>query len=185
MIIGYQGEIGCYTYASIKKFLYNKYNKLVNFISFEDIFNALKNNKITHGFIPIENTIGGKINENELLLKNNNNINIIEKYKFKINHCLLANKNVKRENLKDIYSHWQALKQCSDYLINNDFNGISYYDTAGSCKYIFDENKQDIGAIASKECSKIYNLEIIEENIQNNDKNYTTFYLIELKKNIL
>ena len=92
MIIGYQGEIGCYTHTSIKKFLYNKYNKLVNFFSFEDIFNALKNNEITHGYIPIENTIGGKINENELLLRNNNNINIIDKYKFKINHCLLVNK---------------------------------------------------------------------------------------------
>jgi len=179
MIIGYQGEIGSYSYNSLKKFLKNKYKKLIPYKSFEEIFISLKESKITHAYIPIENTIGGKLNENITFMKEYNT-HTIETYKYKINHCLLTYPNEKKENIKEIYSHWQALSQCSNYLQNNNFISKEHYDTSGACKHILDNKIKNIGAIASKECSKIYNLDIIDENIQNNDNNFTTFVLINI-----
>ena len=181
MIIGYQGEIGSYSHNSLKKFFKNEYQKLISYKSFEEIFIALKDVEITHGYIPIENTIGGKLHDNIRFIKEYNT-NIIETYKYKINHCLLTYPDSKKDKIIDIYSHWQALSQCSNYLHKNNFISKEYYDTSGACKYILDNKLKNIGAIASKECSKIYNLDIIDENIQNNDNNYTTFVLINVNK---
>ena len=178
MIIGYQGEEGSYSYNSLRKFLKNKYEKIIGYHSFKEIFIALKNKEITHGYIPIENTIGGKINENINYIKEYK-IDILEKYKFKINHCLLSKKGVNKNDINVVISHWQALAQCSDYLSNNNYVCKEFFDTSGACKNIQNKNLNNTGAIASKECSKIYDLKIIDENIQNNDNNYTTFYLVK------
>lgn len=178
MIIGYQGEIGCYSYNSIKNNL-NNYNSLKKYNTFREIFIDLhKSKNITHAYIPIENTIGGKLYENEKMI-NEFNFIITNIYKYKISHCLLSQKNVKKNDIKHVKSHWQALSQCSDYLNKNNFNTQEYYDTAGACKFIYENKIKDTAAIASSECSNIYNLEIIDDNIQNNENNYTIFYLIK------
>jgi len=175
MIIGYQGELGCYSYNSIKK--YFKYIPKA-FKTFKDIFIALNNKEIDYGYIPINNTLGGRLHENDKLIIEYN-IKIIEKYDYKINHNLIVYPGVKKENIKYVQSHWQALAQCREYLLKNNLSSKEYYDTSAVSKYISDNDIKDIGAIASKESAQIYNLEILEEDIQDNDNNVTTFLLIK------
>jgi prephenate dehydratase len=175
MIIGYQGEIGCYSYNSIKKFF--RYIPKA-FKTFEEVFIALDEGKIDYGFIPIENTIGGKLYDNDKLIKKYK-VEVIEKYNYKINHNLIVYPGVNKKDIEIVQSHWQALEQCKNYLKGNNYNINSFYDTSGSCKDIRDNDKKNIGAIASEEASKIYNLEILEKNIQDNDNNFTTFLLIQ------
>ena len=175
MIIGYQGELGCYSYNSIKK--YFKYIPK-SFKTFEEIFIALNNKEIDYGYIPINNTIGGRLHENDKLISKYN-VKIIEKYDYKINHNLIVYPGVKKEDIKYVQSHWQALAQCREYLLKNNYIPKEFYDTSAVCKYISDNNIKDIAAIASEESSKIYNLEILNSNIQDNDNNVTSFLLIK------
>ena len=174
MIVGYQGEMGCYSYNSIKKYL--KYVPKA-FKTFEEVFIALNNGDIDYGYIPIENTIGGRLHENDKLIQKYN-VKIIEKYDYKINHNLIVYPGVTHKDIKGVYSHWQALKQCDKYLLSKKYEPKEFYDTSGSCKYIKCNEIKNIGAIASKESAKIYGLEILDENIQNNDNNITSFLLI-------
>ena len=175
MIIGYQGEIGCYSYNSIKKFF--RYIPKA-FKTFEEVFIALDEGDIDYGYIPIENTIGGRLHENDELIKKYK-VKVTEKYNYKITHNLIVYPGVNKKDIKIVQSHWQALEQCKNYLKDDNYNINNFYDTSGSCKDIRDNNKKNIGAIASEEASKIYNLEILEKNIQDNDDNFTTFLLIQ------
>ena len=118
MIIGYQGEIGCYSYNSIKKFF--RYIPKA-FKTFEEVFIALDEGEIDYGFIPIENTIGGKLYDNNKLIKKYK-VEIIEKYNYKINHNLIVYPGINKKDIKYVQSHWQALEQCKNYLKDNNYN---------------------------------------------------------------
>lgn len=84
----------------------------------------------------------------------------------------------KIRRLKYITSHPQALVQCTDFIESNNLKSQDFFDTAGSAKFISDNCKKNIGAIASKRSAEIYNLKILEENIQNKSINYTRFLLL-------
>ena len=95
----------------------------------------------------------------------------------------------KLEDIELVISHWQALAQCEDYLNNKNKKYEPRYDTAGSCKYIKDNNIKNMAAIASNRAATEYGLEILETSIEDNKNNYTRFLLIgtkscEIKENV-
>ncbi len=187
----YQGEPGAYSeFASVKFFeeinskssAKNSKYKLLPSRSFEDVFENVKTGEAGFGVLPIENSLYGSIFETyDLLLKYD--FKIIHEIYLQINHYLLANKKSKFEKITKIFSHPQALGQCSNFL--NLLKGIQIipdYDTAGAAKNISANEKLDEAAIASKFAAEKYNLRIIKKNIQNDKKNFTRFIVISAEK---
>ena len=182
MKIAYQGEKGAYSEAAI----YHHYGKdveAIGFETFEDVFEAVKNNKVDLGFLPFENTIAGTIVMNyDLLLKED--VFVIAEVFFKISHSLLSHKGNVLENIKIAYSHPHSLEQCRDFLKKHKIKAVPKYDTAGSAKIVKEQNKQEESAIASELCAEIYGLEVLEKNIETNKNNATKFFAFVTKDKV-
>lgn len=185
--IVYQGDLGAFSYIAGLNFFGSK-NKFWGVKKFEEIFLMIKNKKADFGVIPIENSIAGSIYENyDLLMKYNTNI-VGELY-LKIAHNLLG---IKLNNLtklqrlkiiKKVFSHYKALEQCNKFFKKyNWIEKIIFDDTAGSAKFVSASQNPSYGAIASRQAAKIYNLDIILKNIEDNKSNYTRFLIITNKK---
>ena len=144
--------------------------------SFEDTFDKIKKHKL--GVLPVENTTAGSVLGVIDLIKEND-CKILLEFNLKINHCLLANK--KSKKVEKVYSHYQALSQCSDFLNKKKLKQNVFSDTASSAKYVSEKNDLTAGCISSELCSKIFNLKIVQKNIQNLKNNQTRFFLIKKK----
>lgn len=176
MKIGYQGISGCYSEEVIIKLIGDNY-KTEALSDFESVFLKVSNGDIEYAIIPIENSLGGSLHINyDLLIKYD--LKIIAEYNFPINHCLLCYPDNNLEDIKYVTSHPQALLQCTEYIENNKLIQQDFFDTAGAAKFIKDNCKKNIAAIASKRSAEIYGLKILDENIQNRSSNYTRFLLL-------
>ena len=94
-------------------------------------------------------------------------------------HCLIANPGVKKEDIKKAVSHPQALEQCAGYLRTHGIKAEQVYDTAGSVKILKESGARDVAAIASRRAAELYGMEILEEGIEDNPENYTRFLAIQ------
>lgn len=144
---------------------------------FEDVFEAVNRGEAPLGVIPIENSTAGSVHESyDLVMKYK--FYVVGSYSLEINHCLCANKDAKYEDIKDVYSHPQALAQCSAFMKNFGFTGINYSNTAAAAKFVAESKKNDIAAICSKEAGNKYGLKILKTGIQNISNNKTRFIVI-------
>ncbi len=174
-LIGFQGEHGAYSEEAA--ITYNREYVPIPFSEFKEIFDNVEKGILDYGIVPVENSIGGAVTEvNDLLL--NTNLYIVGEMKIKINHCLLKNKETDYRDLRVVYSHPQALAQCRNFLIRNKLEARPYYNTAGAAKMLASEKPNGAAVIAGKLCAKLYNLEIIKENIEDNYNNITRFVII-------
>lgn len=150
--------------------------------SFEDAFKAVASREVDYAVVPIENSLGGSIHTNfDLLLRYD--LHIIAEHEFRVEHSLLALPGVKREQIKKVMSHPQALAQCDNYLRQWDskYGRVvreGTYDTAGSAKMIKEKGLLDCAAIASDLAGQTYGLEVLETNIEDHDNNFTRFLLL-------
>jgi aspartate/methionine/tyrosine aminotransferase/prephenate dehydratase/prephenate dehydrogenase len=178
MKIHYQGIPGCYSLSAISK--YFPFSQSVSNNSFKDVFENINDD---YGLIPIENISGGRIEINFKHLIEYDFI-ILGEYNFLVEHALLAHKNADINISMDIkvISHIQALKQCENYIKDRSLIPTEFIDTAASGKYISDNNITNMFCIANKSCSNIYNLKVIDNNIQDVPKNITKFILIGKNK---
>lgn len=176
-ILGFQGVNGSYSEDALLKHFGND-NKRLFFEEFEDVFKALKNDKIKYGILPVENSSSGGINEvHDLLIKYG--FYIVGEESIKIEEHLLGIENTTLETIKDVYSHPQGFIQSSEFLKNySDFKLIPFHNTATSAKLVSELNDTSNAAIAGERASKIYNLKIIKRNISNNKNNCTRFIII-------
>ena len=151
---------------------------LTYFNDFSGVFSAVEKKLCRYGVLPIENSTSGTIDQVcDLML--NHKFYIVRSCKLKIRHCLLAKPGTKLAEVKEIVSHEQGLKQCSEFLENlKTVKCIGTASTAAAAKMVAASERTDYAAIASPECADIYGLEILQENIQNLDDNYTRFICI-------
>ena len=173
MHIAYQGEPGAYSEAAALRFKPSA--DLLPRESFESVFTAVEQGTVTHGILPIENSIGGTIHRNyDLLLQHE--LPIVGEVKLPIVHNLLALEGTTREMLRRVYSHPQGLAQCERFLRTLDqVELVPTYDTAGSAKMIQDGQLRDTGAIASARAAEVFKLSILEAGVQDFSANTTRF----------
>jgi prephenate dehydratase/chorismate mutase len=174
-LIGFQGAHGAYSEIAAKA--WNDSFISVPCPTFADIFFGVEKDYFDYGIVPIENTLGGVLGDvNRLLI--NTNLKIIGAVNIDIHHCLMALPEADHREIKDVYSHYQALAQCKKFIERSKLTEVPYYDTAGSAKLISDENKLFSATICSKNCAEIYDLEILKENIEDIPSNKTRFLIL-------
>ncbi len=178
--IGVSGNVGSFSEEAAN--YYTTKNKvtdyeLVYLISVKNVLNALKNKEIDKGVFPIENSNGGIVIE-AVYAMSKYTFDIENMFEIDIRHNLLVKPGTNPDDIKKITSHQQALKQCRMYLKRKwgEIEIIEYEDTAKAAKDLSEGKlSQDTAAIAPRICSELYNLEILEEGIQDLKFNFTTF----------
>ncbi len=187
--IGYTGVPGSYAYEVLinllknnmkSEYLEDEDNKrnIVNFNSHSDLVEAVHRGEIDMAILPIENSIVGEVRDSIDLI-NKKNIYIIGEVQHKIEHNLLGIKGSSLENIEKVYSHEQAIIQCSEFLRSHpDWKTEKMGNTALSGKYISDMGDSRNACIANMRTKEMYNLEVLKENINNEKENYTRFFVI-------
>jgi len=186
--IGVSGNIGSFSEEAANYYCHK--NKIKNYqlsylISVDNVLKALKGGKIDKGVFPIENSNGGIVYESVYAMSKYI-FQIENLFEIDIRHCLLVKPGVNAGCVKKITSHPQALKQCRMYL-KRKWENVEleeYSDTAEAAKDLSrDKLSIATAVIAPKICAEIYDLEILEEGIQDLKFNFTTFITaIKLKK---
>ncbi|MFA6598537.1 MAG: prephenate dehydratase [Ignavibacteriaceae bacterium] len=177
MKIAFQGEHGAFSEVAAKKYFGEEIETVPSY-AFADVFAKVQTKKVQFGVVPIENSLYGSVFDSyDLLLKSN--LKVVGELQLQINHHLLAKKNLKYSEIKKVYSHPQALGQCADFLKTlKNAEILPSYDTAGSALTLLKHSGEPIAIVASKEAAEVYQLKILQRNIQNNSENYTRFLII-------
>ena len=176
--IGIQGIRGSFHHIAVENY-FDKEIKLCEYLSFEDMILSLSKNEIQYALMAIENSTAGSIIPNYALI-DEYNINIVGEHYLEISHNLMALKGQSLDDIKEIHSHPMALLQCRDFLKENpSIKLVEEKDTASVAKKISNTKTMGIGAIASKLAAKIYDLNLIKEDIQSIKKNQTRFVVLK------
>ncbi len=185
--LGYTGVPGSYAYEVLINLLKNNKNmgihniennkNIFHFNSHKDLVEAVHTNEIDVAILPIENSIVGEVRDSIDLI-NTKNIHIIGEVRHKISHNLLGVKGSKIEDIKNVYSHEQAFMQCSQFLSKHEWHLNRMTNTAISGKYIASKNDKENACIANMKTKEVYGLELLEQNINNEEENYTRFFII-------
>jgi prephenate dehydratase len=175
MRVAFQGEPGAYSEQAV----FNYFGEVETqpSESFDAVFAEVASGTSEAGLIPIENSLAGSIHQNyDLLL--HHDLHIVGEYLLRVQHCLITLPGIKKEDIKKVISHPQALGQCASYLRRLGVKSEPVYDTAGSVKMLKESGTRDTAAIASRRAAEIYEMQILEEGIEDNAENYTRFLAI-------
>ena len=174
MKIAYQGIAGSYSESCVKEMYPDC--ETISCKTFDECFEKSSQDNSIKTIIPESNKTTGNIGVEYLIFKYR--LNIYAEHFFLINHNLLAVKGSKLSDIKDVFSHAQALSQSSEFIKKNNLNENVRADTAGSAKYVSEIKDKTKAAIASKLSAQIYNLDILKENIQDEKNNVTRFLVM-------
>ncbi|XP_059662355.1 arogenate dehydratase/prephenate dehydratase 1, chloroplastic [Cornus florida] len=173
--VAYQGIPGAYSEAAALK-AYPKC-ETVPCDQFESTFKAVELWLVDKAVLPIENSVGGSIHRNyDLLLRHR--LHIVGEVQMIVNHCLLGLPGVRKEELKRVLSHPQALDQCEMTLNQLGVVRVNADDTAGAAQIIASDGLRDTGAVASARAAAIYGLDILAEGIQDDSDNVSRFLIL-------
>ncbi len=175
-VVACQGVEGSYSQAACEKLF--EVPSTMYFNSFEGVFNAVEKGLCQYGILPIENSSYGSVGTVYDLMRNYN-FHIVKSIRLRINHSLLAKPGTKLKDVKEIFSHEQAIGQCGEFLKTlKDVKITICENTARAAKMVAESERDDVAAICSRDCMELYGLESLNNNIQVSDNNYTRFICI-------
>jgi len=178
--IAYQGEPGAFSQHAAGK-VFGTDLKPVPCFSPDDVFEAVLRKRADFAVIPIENTLAGSIHQNYDLLARHS-LAVVAETSLRIEHNLIVHKGVNMRQIRKVYSHPAALEQCSRFLRRyKSLETVSFYNTAGSVKYIHDKKLKDAAAIASVDAARIYRMQVLRRGIEDEPENYTRFLVLARK----
>lgn len=179
--IVFQGVEGAYSQQAMTEY-FGKECDSFHVETWKDAMEAIKNGKADFAVLPIENSTAGIVSENYDLLVEYDNY-IVGEQVIEIKHALLGTTDATLENIKTVYSHPQALMQCSDFLYtHSDWEKISLKNTAVSAKKVMEDGDKTHVAIASTLTAELYGLKVLDDNISNTQNNSTRFIIVTNKK---
>lgn len=171
-----QGVEGAYSEIAARKLI--EIADVSFFKSFDGVFSAVEKGFSRYGVLPVENSYAGSVNRVYDLMRDHR-FYIVKSVKLTISHCLCAARGTKKEDLKKIISHEQALAQCRNYIDKlGSIETVPEVNTALSAKLVSEMNDKTVGAICSKESAELYGLSVLDYDIQDSKNNYTRFILI-------
>ncbi len=183
MEIGIQGIWGSFHSEAASSYFKDQPIAIRTFHDFLSLSQSVSAKQVDYGVMAIENTIAGTILPNYALI-NEYGLKITGEVYMRVEMNLIAHKGKKAKDLGQVYSHPMALLQCAAFLANHPQIKLTEYgDTAGSVKMIRDQKLKDAGAIASRKAAGIFDMDILDSNIETNKKNYTRFLIIKRRMN--
>ena len=177
-----QGIEGAYSQIACDRLF--KAPSIMYFQSFDHVFKAVESGMCQYGILPIENSTAGSVNAvYDLMIRHN--FSIVRSARLKVSHNLLAKPGTKLEDIRDVYSHEQALHQCAGYLAGLKNVAVHVVEnTAVAARMVAQSDRSDVAALSSRFCAEQYDLEIVQDNVQDQDNNYTRFICISKKPEI-
>jgi prephenate dehydratase len=147
--------------------------------TFRALCNQLNDGLVDYAVMAVDNSIAAAILPNYALIEEYG-FKIIGEVYLQIKQYIMCVSDSKEENIRWVMSHYMALNQCEEYLLNRPMmERREYHDTADSAKYIKEHNSKDIAAIASKYASELYGLKLLEENsVETYKNNFTRFFIL-------
>lgn len=146
--------------------------------NFDGVFKAVSSGLCRFGVLPIENSLAGSVNDIYDLLSEYN-VNIVRSVRLKVDHSLLAHPGTKLEDIREIYSHQQAINQCSNFLSTlKNVRIIPVENTAEAARMIAQSGDRTKASLSSRLCAELYHLQPLKSAVQNRDNNYTRFICI-------
>ncbi len=174
--VAFQGEIGAYSEEAAFQF-FGSSIQLKPCESLDDVFEAVEQDEVQFGVIPVENSLEGSISRSfDLLL--DSSLKACGEIELRVVHCLIGVSGARLDSIKRVYSHPQALGQCKTFLRQLGCELIPTYDTAGSVKIIKEKGTPDRGAVASARAAEIYEMKILARGIEDNPNNFTRFFIL-------
>ena len=174
-VVAYQGVSGAFSEQAALQFAPEA--ETIGFATFDEAFEAAVSGRCTHACLPVENSLAGSINQTYDLLTDSV-LHVVGEQVVRVHHNLLARPGTRIEDVRRVYSHPQALAQCQGYLRKHGFEAVTDFDTAGAAKLISENGGEGKAALASKRAAAAYGLEVLAENVEDLDFNYTRFFVL-------
>ena len=171
-----QGVEGAYSEQACERLF--KRPSTFFFSSFEAVFSAIEKGLCRYGVLPLENSTAGSVNAvYDLMMRHN--FRIVRSVRIKVDHNLLANPGAKLEDIREIYSHEQAISQCAHFLQGlPDVKVIRCENTAVAARMVAESGRDDVAALSSRACMNLYGLVNLATSVQNQNNNFTRFICI-------
>ena len=175
-MVACQGVEGAYSQIACEKIFKSPF--ILYFKNFEGVFTAIEQGLCQYGILPIENSTAGSVKKvYDLMVKHN--FSIVCTFRLKIDHNLLVNPGASLDSVKEIYSHEQALNQCSGFLEKlSGVKVIPVENTAVAAEMVASSGRTDIAALSSRSCAELYGLKTLAASVQDQGNNYTRFICI-------
>ena len=175
-MVACQGVEGAYSQIACEKIFKSPF--IMYFKNFEGVFNAIEQGLCQYGILPLENSTAGSVKKvYDLMIKHS--FSIVRTFRLKIDHNLLAKPGTKLSDIKEIYSHEQAINQCSEFLQKlTGVNVIPVSNTAMAAEMVSKSDRTDVAALSSRSCAELYGLECLASSVQDKGNNRTRFICI-------
>ena len=171
-----QGVEGAYAQLACDKLF--KMPNIFYFSSFNAVFSAIENGLCQYGVIPVENSTAGSVNAVYDLM-HKHHFSIVRSVRLKVDHNLLVKPGTNLDEIREIYSHEQAISQCASFL--HSLSGVKVVpceNTAVAAKMVAESDRRDVAALSSRECMRLYGLQCLKESVQDQGNNHTRFICI-------
>ncbi len=182
--VAFQGVEGAYSHLAGRKFFGDRPDEpiFVGYRSFRQAVDAVERDECDYAILPLENSVAGSINETYALL-GTSKLHIMGEEVWPVEHCLLGISKVPLARLKRVYSHPQALMQCSEFLESlPGATAESFFDTAASVGRVKELGSEENAAIASAEAGELHGLVVLRRDIANQRNNQTRFVVVHRKR---
>ena len=171
-----QGIEGAYSQIACDSIF--KSPTILYFNTFEHVFKAVESGMCQYGILPIENSTAGSVNAIYDLMTRHN-FSIVRSARLKVSHNLLAKHGTRREDIREVFSHEQAINQCANYLAGLKNVKVTVVEnTAMAARMVAQSERTDVAALSSRFCGEEYGLNLLETNVQDQDNNYPRFICI-------
>ncbi len=176
MRVGIQGEPGSFSHGAALQLCAD--SLVIPYSLSAEVFAALSDHQIDAAVIPIENSLAGSVSEHfDLLLAHD--VRVEQETLLRIHHNLIALSGTTVAEIDRVFSHPVALAQCRQFLAAHPrMEAFAFYDTAGSVKQLVELRDRHAAAIASEAAAGYYGANILQSNIEDNNENFTRFFLV-------
>lgn len=182
--VGYQGKHGTFSEIAVLNYFKGQEIIPVGFTNFKEIFNACDSGELDYALLPVENTTTGIIARTMDLFKYHKAFAIGE-INVPIRQDLIVVPGTKLEEIKEVYSHPEALSQCQNFFMAHSYlQAIAYQDTAKSVEYIKECNTHEKAALGSQRAAEYYEMESLISSVQDSDSNITRFLCVTCKDEV-
>ncbi len=182
-IVACQGVEGAYSQIAAERLF--KVPNIMFFNNWEKVFSAIESGMCRYGVIPIENSTAGSVKQvYDLMISRK--FRIVRTVRIKIDHNLLTKPNTKLSDIREIFSHEQAISQCSSFLssLGPNVKVTRVENTAKAAQMVAESQRNDVASLSSRSCADQYGLEVVSSAVQDNGNNHTRFICITNKTEI-